>query len=428
MFAALRLAEAGYQPIVFERGRDVRRRHRDVMQRFYRQRDLDEESNLMYGEGGAGAYSDGKLYTRVSEPLVRTVLETLYHHGADPDILVDARPHIGSDKLPTICARIRRRIEALGGEIRFDHRLDDVEVADGVVNAVVVNAARMPVGPVVLAIGHSARDTVRMLVGGGVRVVAKPFQLGVRIEHPQELVDRWQYHELCGHERLPPAEYQLVAKGASPTGGDLFSFCMCPGGMILPSVESKRLIATNGASRSRRSGAWANSGLVITIDPETIDNDPLAGLAYQQRWERMAFEATDGSYRVPVQRAGDFLTDRGSDGALDISYPLGGQWCRLRSVIPERVAIALERGLAILDRRLPGFAGGDALLTAPETRASAPVRILRDRVTRESVNVAGLYPVGEGAGYAGGIASAAVDGLKTADRIIETYSCGAGKP
>lgn len=426
MFAALRLAEAGYQPIVFERGKDVRRRHRDVLQRFYRQRDLDEESNLMYGEGGAGAYSDGKLYTRVSEPLVSTVLETLYHHGADPDILVDARPHIGSDKLPTICARIRRHIEKLGGEIRFDHRLDDVEVADGVVNAVIVNGTRMQVGPVVLAVGHSARDTVRMLVGRGVRVVAKPFQLGVRIEHPQELVDRWQYHELCGHERLPPAEYQLVAKGASPTGGDLFSFCMCPGGMILPSVESKGLIATNGASRSRRSGVWANSGLVITIDPETIDNDPLAGLAYQQRWERMAFEATDGSYRVPVQRAGDFLTDRGSDGALDISYPLGGQWCRLRSVIPERVAIALERGLAILDRRLPGFAGGDALLTAPETRASAPVRILRDRDTRESVNVSGLYPVGEGAGYAGGIASAAVDGLKTADRIIEVYSRGPG--
>jgi len=284
-----------------------------------------------------------------------------------------------------------------------------------------VNATSVPVGPVLLGIGHSARDTVRMLVDRGVRVAAKPFQLGVRVEHPQSLVDRWQYRECCGHERLPPAEYQLVAAGAAPTGGDLFSFCMCPGGTILPSVESRGLIATNGASRSTRSGPWANSGLVITLDPQTIDGDPVAGIDYQRRWERIAFQATGRSYRVPVQRASDFLAGRDSDGTLDISYPLGGQWCRLRSLIPQAVAAALERGLVILDRRLPGFAGEHALLTAPETRASAPVRILRDRVTRESVNVAGLYPIGEGAGYAGGIASAAVDGLKSAQRIIDTY-------
>lgn len=422
MFAALRLAELGYRPVVLERGRPVRQRHRDIMQRFYRLHEFDPTSNLLYGEGGAGTYSDGKLYTRVHSPLVRTVLEKLYQHGADPDILLDAHPHIGSDRLPTICTRLRERILALGGEVRFESALQDIRIQDGALTAVQINGAWEPCGPVVLAVGHSARDTIRMLAGRGVRIEAKPFQLGVRIEHPQEMVDRWQYGACAGHRRLAPAEYWMVAKGAAGERADLFSFCMCPGGVILPTNESAGLVATNGASRARRGSGFANSGFVLTLDPGQMKCDALAALAYQERWERLAYQATGGSYRVPAQRAEDFLAGRSSDGACRTSYPLGGQWCDIRAVVPELVVEALTRGLPALERKFPGIAGPDTLITAPETRASAPIRITRDEMTRCAVGIADLYPVGEGAGYAGGIISAAIDGIKTADAIITTYA------
>lgn len=422
LFAALRLAEYGYQPIVLERGRDVRRRHRDVLRDFYRHREFHPESNLLFGEGGAGTYSDGKLYTRLSDLLVRTVLEWFVRDGADPDILVAAHPHVGSDKLPAICTKMRGRIERLGGEIWFESRLDDVELGDAGLTAVRVNGERRDAGPTILAIGHSARDTIRMLAARGLAIEAKPFQLGVRIEHPQEMVDRWQYGTFAGHDRLPPAEYQLVAKGAAGAGRDLFSFCMCPGGQILPANESPGLIATNGASKSNRGGPLANAGLVITVGTEMIGGDPLYGLEYVQRWEQLAFAGTHGSYAVPAQRAVDFLNGRESNGTLHTSYPLGGQWRSIRYVIPADVADALDRGLRVLDEKLPGFAGPDALVTAPETRAGSPVRILRDPRSRQSMNCAGLYPCGEGAGYAGGIVSAAIDGIRAANAIISRYA------
>jgi hypothetical protein len=443
MFAALRLATYGYRPLVLERGRDVRRRHRDVMQKFYREHVFDESSNLLFGEGGAGTYSDGKLYTRISDPMSRIVFEAFYHHGADPDILIDAHPHIGSDRLPTICTRIRRTIESLGGEIRFESRVEDIHVEDGRLTELHVRctadteqAERLPAGPVVLAVGHSARDTIRMLHRRGVHIVPKPFQIGVRIEHPQCLVDKWQYGAAAGHQRLGPAEYFLVATGAAGPCGDVFSFCMCPGGEILPSNESAGLVATNGASRSQRRGPFANSGLVLTLDPMSLHpehagaaSDPeaagriaLAALDYQEQWERSAYGATGATYQVPAQRACDFLGGRVSDGNLEVSYPLGGRWVDLRPLIPEVVVTALHRALPMLDSRLSGFAGADAIVTAPETRASAPVRILRDAPSREAVATAQLYPVGEGAGYAGGIVSAAVDGLKTADAIMARYA------
>ena len=422
MLAAWRLAEMGYKPIVYERGRDVRRRHRDVRQRFFRERDFDPESNILFGEGGAGAYSDGKLYTRVNHPLGRTVLEVLFKHGADPDILVNARPHIGSDRLPTICRRLRQRIEALGGEVRFEHRLEDVRLTNGQLEALRVGDEWLPAGPTILAPGHSARDTIRMLAARGVRLAAKPFQLGVRIEHPQALVDRWQYGPHAGHPRLGAAEYQVVAKGAASSGGDLFSFCMCPGGTILPTNEAAGLIATNGASRAGRNSPYANSGLVITLTPDQFDNDPLTGIAYQQQLEQRCFQAAGGQYQLPVQRACDFLEMKPSQGQPETSYPLGAQWVDLRAVLPQAVVDALTRGLPILEARLPGYTGADALITAPETRASAPFRILRDTSTREAVDVTRLYPVGEGAGYAGGIMSSAIDGLKTADAIITRYA------
>jgi len=424
MFAALRLAEWGYRPIVLERGREVRRRHRDIMQRFYREHDFDPSSNLLFGEGGAGTYSDGKLYTRIGDPLCRDVLETLYRHGADPDILIDARPHVGSDRLPTICTNIRRKIESLGGEVRFESLVDDIRVQAGRLTGLRIGVAWIEAGPTILAVGHSARDTIRMLAGRAVRIEPKPFQVGVRIEHPQSLVDRWLYGQAAGHERLSPAEYHLVAKGTAGPHGDVFSFCMCPGGVILPTNESAGLIATNGASRSQRSGRFANSGLVITVDPAALGLDAMDGLVFQERWERLAFEATGGTYRVPAQRAADFLCGRRSDGQLETSYPLGGQWTEIRGLIPESLAASLDRALPMLAERYPGFAGEDAIITAPETRASAPIRIVRDAGTRCAVGIGDLYPVGEGAGYAGGIVSAAVDGLKSAEAVMARYAPG----
>lgn len=420
IFAALRLTQLGYSPIVLERGLDVRRRHRDVLQTFFREGVFNPESNLLFGEGGAGAYSDGKLYTSIRDPLVRTVLEWFYRYGADPDILVNARPHIGSDRLPTICQRMREGIQQAGGDVRFASRLDDVVIDDGRVSHIRVDGQQMAVGPVVLAIGHSARDTVQMLHRRGVAVQARPFQMGVRIEHPQSMVDHWQYGQSAGHDRLPPAEYRVVAKGAA-AGGDCYSFCMCPGGIILPVNESEGLIATNGASRSGRSGPLANCGLVITVHPAG-DQDPLSSIAYQRTWEQKAFHATGGTYRLPCQRAGDFLEHRPSDGELRTSCPLGGQWSDIHEVIPPDVSRGIKNALRTLELRMPGFAGSEAIITAPETRASTPVRFPRDPQLRTALGLDNLYPTGEGAGYAGGIISSAVDGIKTADAIIHRYA------
>ncbi len=434
MFAALRLAQLGYQPIVFERGRDVKRRHRDVIERFYHHGDFDPTSNLVFGEGGAGTYSDGKLFTRINDPLCRQVLEVFYQHGGDPDVLVDTRPHIGSDRLPSICMRIRQKIESLGGEIRFECHIDDIRREDERLEALHVigpgygaEGSWLPAGPTILATGQSARDTIRMLHARGVRIDPKPFQIGVRIEHPQELVNRWQYGAAAGHSRLAPAEYHLVAKGAAGRHGDLFSFCMCPGGMILPTNESAGLVATNGASRSQRSSPFGNSGLVMTLDPRELGfkgrgHLALQALSFLERWERLAFDAAGGTYSIPAQRTSDFLHGRPSDGQLETSYPLGGKWTDITPLIPETVVAALRQALPRLDEKFPGFAGKDALITVPETRVSGPARILRDPNSRQAPSTANLYPVGEGAGYAGGIVSTAVDGIKTADAIIRHYA------
>lgn len=422
MFAALWLARHGLRPLVIERGQGVRVRHRDIMQRFYREHEFDAESNLLYGEGGAGAYSDGKLYTRVNDPRMRDILQVFVDHGGKADILVDSRPHLGSDRIPTLCRRIRKTIESLGGEVRFGARLDQIAIENGEVRTIRVGSEVMTPGPVLLGIGHSAHDTVRALMAAGVKVVAKPFQIGVRVEHPQSLVDQWQYGATCGHRRLPPAEYHVVAKGAAAGLGDVYSFCMCPGGVILPTNESPGLIVTNGASGVSRSRPFANSGLVLTVPLEEVGNDPLAGLDFINKWERAAFELTGGTYQVPAQRAVDFIADRPSDGKLETSYPLGGKWSSIAKILPPFATQALKRALSDLDKRMKGYGGADALVTGPETRASAPIRILRDPETRESVSAAGLYPVGEGAGYAGGIMSAAADGIATAELLIRRYA------
>ncbi len=422
MFAALWLARHGLRPLVLERGQGVKVRHRDIMHRFYREHEFDPESNLLYGEGGAGAYSDGKLYTRVNDPRMRDILQVFVDHGGKSDILVDSRPHLGSDRIPTLCHRIRKTIESLGGEVRFGARVDDIQIDNGQVKSIRVGSELMTPGPLLLGIGHSAHDTVRALIAAGVSVVAKPFQIGVRVEHPQSLVDQWQYGGTCGHRRLPPAEYHVVAKRAAAELGDVYSFCMCPGGVILPSNESAGLIVTNGASGVSRSKPFANSGLVLSVPLEMVGNDPLVGLDFVNRWERAAFRLTGGTYQVPAQRAEDFLADRASNGRMETSYPLGGKWSSIAGILPPFATDAIKRALVDLNRRMKGFAGPDAVVTGPETRASAPIRIQRDSVTRESVSTSGLYPVGEGAGYAGGIMSAAADGIATAEILIRRYA------
>ncbi len=425
MFAGYLLAEAGYRPLIIERGRDVRNRHRDILVDFYQHGNFHPESNILFGEGGAGTYSDGKLYTRVNDPRIQRILQIFYQHGADPNILIEGKPHIGSDKLPGICRRIRKHIESKGGEVRFASRLDDLQIENAQLIGLVVNGETLPCGPVLLGIGLSARGTFRMLQRRGVSLQAKPWQIGVRIEHPQEMVNHWQYGPHVDHPRLPPAEYHLVAKKAAGQRGDLFSFCMCPGGMILPTNESAGEIAINGASRSSRKNHFANSGLVITMHPEdlgqdTLDN-PLAILDFLEAIERRAFEMTSGSYQVPAQRAADFVAGQHSNGRLETSYPFGGQWKELGELLPSMVTQALRSGLAQLNRRLDGFAGSEALLTAPETRASSPIRIARHRETHESISVQNLYPIGEGAGFAGGIISAALDGFRTAEKLMARY-------
>jgi len=422
MFAALTLAQYGYRPIVLERGQDVVRRCRDVLEDFFRKGRFCGESNLLFGEGGAGCFSDGKLHTRVRDERVRRVLEVFYQHGAPAEVLIEGRAHIGSDRLPGITRRIRRRIESFGGEVRFGRKVEDFELHEGRLAAIRCGAERIEVGPVVLAVGQSARDTLRRLHGRGIRIAPKPFQMGLRIEHPQEFVDRWQYKALCGHERLPPAEYHVVAPGDAGEDRDVFSFCMCPGGMIVPGHESPGQIATNGASRWRRNGPMANSALVMTVEPQAAGGDVLAAMAFLERWERAAFELTGGSYALPVQRASDFLAARTSDGTLATSYPLGGRWADVRRIVPTFVCQAVCRALAMFEAKMPGFASPEALIAGPETRASSPVRIVRDPRTRASVSADNLYPVGEGAGYAGGIVSAAVDGMKTAEAIIARYA------
>jgi len=430
MFAALYLAELGYRPVVLERGRPVKDRHVDVLKRFWRERQFNPESNLLFGEGGAGCYSDGKLRTRLNDPLIDWVLRQLYVHGADPDILINSRPHIGSDRLPSICRRIRRTIERLGGEIRFGCRVDRLTLSEGRLvqigdrdgHETDLRCGSAGLSPVLVAVGHSARDTFRAMIAAGVSAVVKPFQVGVRVEHPQDVINRWLYGAAAEHPSLPPADYQVVAKRAAGDRGDAFSFCMCPGGQIVPCNESAGRVAVNGASRAQRDGPCGNSALVVTLGARDVGEDPLNVLAALESWEQTAFDLAGADYHVPVQRAADFVAGRTSDGAMSISYPLGGRWCDLRRILPPMVTDALASALPMIDKRMPGFAGPDAILAAPETRAGCPLRFVRDEISRASVSAGNLYPIGEGAGYAGGIVSAAVDGIRTAETLAARWA------
>ena len=420
------LALHGYRPLLLERGTKVSARIRDVA-RFDAGGAFHPESNYLFGEGGAGTFSDGKLTCRGTGPDVMRVLELFAEckgqQAGKPSILYYHRPHLGSNRLPAVVKAIRQRIESHGGEVRFLTRVEDLLFDDSGLKGVATSSGFIPTSVVVLATGHSARDTFTMLANRRVPMTPKPFQFGVRVEHPQELVNEVQFgprHEKY-EELLGNADYSLVAHSTH----DLFTFCMCAGGHIIPSVSEEGYFCTNGMSLSKRDSPFANSGLVVTIPVEAFEGtDLLAGVRLQQRYEAKAFEIGRGEYKAPVQRAKDFLTGRtgGFTPAVPSSYPRGVVPCDLRDVLPAIVIDALRDGLPQLDRRWHGRFLPDAVLAGPETRGSSPLRIDRDPDSRESSGVPGLYPVGEGAGYAGGIVSAAVDGLRTAKAIVAKYA------
>jgi uncharacterized FAD-dependent dehydrogenase len=417
--AACFLAEQGYAPLLLERGRKVSQRIRDVAA-FDAGGPHDPESNYLFGEGGAGTFSDGKLTYRGSGSDVRYVLELFAACKGKPSIVYEARPHLGSNRLPAVVKAMRQRIEAHGGEVRFDCRVEDLDLADGAVRGVMTSSGYVPATVVLLAIGHSARDTYEMLARRGVPLEQKPFQFGVRIEQPQETINRVCYGEALLEEKLGAASYSLVANGPH----DLFTFCMCAGGYIMPSVSEPGAFCTNGMSLSKHDSPYANSGLVVTIDPEHFGGpDALAGVRLQQHYERIAFELGGREYRCPAQGAKDYLAGRVTAVAPKTSYPRETVSADLRQVLPPLVADAVAHGLPIMDKRWNGRFLQDATLVGPEARGSAPVRIVRDE-SRMSPGVVGLYPVGEGAGYAGGIISAAVDGLRSAVAVVARHKRG----
>ncbi|HEX3869482.1 MAG TPA: FAD-dependent oxidoreductase, partial [Pirellulales bacterium] len=364
-------------------------------------------------------FSDGKLTCRGSGPDVRHVLEIFAANKGKPSVMYEHRPHLGSNRLPAIVKALRQRIEAAGGEFRFETRLEDLDIADGQVRGVSTSAGHFPASVVVIAIGHSARDTFEMLFRRGVPMVAKPFQFGVRIEHPQEQVNRVQYGSASMEDRLGAADYSLVAHGSL----DLFTFCMCAGGQVIPSLSEPRHFGTNGMSLSDRASPFANSGLMVTLGPEHFGSQHvLAGMMLQRQYEALAFEAGRADYRCPIQRAEDFLARRATVSAPPSSFARGVVPADLASLLPKVVSQALDTGLPMLDRRWRGDFLRGATLVGPESRGSSPIRLLRDRDTLEAPGLAGLYPIGEGAGYAGGIVSAAVDGLRAAKAIVACYA------
>jgi hypothetical protein len=407
--------------LLLERGTPVTERIRDV-KTFDSGGKFEPESNYLFGEGGAGTFSDGKLTCRGSGPDLVRVLEMFAEHKGQqpgkPSILYYHRPHLGSNRLPAVVKALRRKIEALGGEVRFRTRVEDLILKDGRLVGLGTSAGEIPCEVAVLATGHSARDVYTMLVHRGVPVVPKPFQIGVRVEHPQALVNRIQYGPRHHEDQLGNADYSLVAHGTV----DVFTFCMCAGGHIIPSVSDEAYFCTNGMSLSKRDSPYANSGLVVTLPVgEFGGSDPLAGMRVQAQHEKRAYELGRGEYLCPVQRGRDYLNGVVSSVVPEFSYPRGGVCIDLREVLPPFVAEALRTGLPGMDRAWRGRFLPEAVLVGPEARGSSPVRVMRDEVTRESP-VGGIYPVGEGAGYAGGIVSAAVDGLRTAREIIRRFA------
>ncbi len=423
MFAALTLARCGVEPIVFERGGDTDSRVAAV-EKFFNGGSLDENSNVQFGEGGAGTFSDGKLMTRLNDPAVDFVLKTFVDAGAPEEILREQKPHVGTDKLRAVVKNIRQEILSRGGKIFFNAQVTDIDIRGGKVAGIVVNGTEtFSADAIFLAVGHSARDTYEMLNRRGVAMTAKDFAVGVRIEHPQEFINRAQYGEDFRNPKLPVADYVLTFKDEI-RGRGAYSFCMCPGGLVVAASSEIGGVVTNGMSNFARDSGIANGALVVTVGKKDFGADVLSGVRFQRELERAAFVRGGKNYRAPVQSVGDFINGRvGSKDFLTTpTYPIGFTPADLREVLPRDVCLTLIDALKFFDKKIPGFAAADVPLTAVESRTSSPVRILRDEVTRQSINAAGLYPIGEGAGYSGGITSSALDGFKSAKNFLEKIS------
>lgn len=417
LFAALQCIQNGLKPIVVERGKDVKQRRRDLAA-INKLGLVNTESNYCYGEGGAGTYSDGKLYTRSNKRGdINHILQIFVQHGADADILIDARPHIGTNKLPQIITGIRETILQAGGQVHFDSKLTDLIIADGKIKGIIVNHEQEYLSDaVILATGHSARDIYELLDRKNILIEAKPFALGVRIEHPQEIIDSAQYHCDLRSEFLPPAYYSMVEQV-----GDrgVFSFCMCPGGIIAPCSTGKDEIVVNGWSPSKRNNPFANSGTVVQVTLNDVTGyDPLRMLNFQSEIEKLAFEAGGGQLVAPAQRMVDFVNNRLSTDLPKNSYLPGTKSAMLDNILPNFVADSLKSALPVFGRKMKGYYTNEAILVGVESRTSSPVRIPRDRETYQHPQVKGLYPCAEGAGYAGGIVSAAIDGVNCANAIL----------
>ena len=416
MFAALALARHGYRPIVLERGRDVDRRHSDI-EAFWQGGSFEENSNVQFGEGGAGTFSDGKLTTRVNDPLMGQVLADFVKAGAPPEIKYLHKPHIGTDLLRQVVKNIRLEIIRLGGDVRFETQVTGLRTgAAGELQAVELNnQASLAASAVFMGIGHSARDTYQMLWEKGVAMEAKAFAIGVRIEHPQAWIDRAQYCEDAGNLLLPVADYALTYNDRA-AGRGAYSFCMCPGGQVVAAASEAGGVVTNGMSNYHRDSGIANSAILVTVNTGDFANHVLGGIQFQRQWERLAYELAGRSYYAPVQTVGDFLAGRsGSQAFLTApTYRPGFKTVDLHKCLPNFVTSMMEAALPFWERKIKGFADDGAVMTGVETRSSAPCRIVRDRASYQSISTPGLYPMGEGAGYAGGIMSAALDGMNSA--------------
>ena len=426
LMAALTLAQMGFRPIILERGRVVRERTRDTF-RLWRKSVLDPESNVQFGEGGAGTFSDGKLWSGIKDPahLGRRVLEEFVRAGAPPEILVSSKPHVGTFRLVTMVESIRRTIESLGGEYRFGCRVADfaIEAHEGgqrIVGVTLANGEEIAADHVVLAPGHSARDLFETVHARGVFTEPKPFSIGVRIEHPQSVIDRARFGGFAGNKLLGAADYKLVHH--TPGGRSVYSFCMCPGGTVVAATSEPGRVVTNGMSQYSRAERNANAGIVVGITPADYPGGALAGVAFQRHWESLAFAAGGGTYAAPGQRVGDFLAGRASVSLGDVvpSYKPGVVPTDLSLCLPDYVVGAIREALPVFARQIPGFAMEDAVMTGVETRTSSPIRIARG-ADFQSVNTVGLYPAGEGAGYAGGILSAGVDGIRVAEAVALSF-------
>ncbi len=418
LFAALILAQSGYCPLIIERGKTVRERTKDTFG-LWRKRELHPESNVQFGEGGAGTFSDGKLWTQVSDPkhYGRKVLEEFVKADAPPEILYVSKPHIGTFRLVKMIEIMRETIISLGGEFRFEQKVEDIEIDGGQVRGVVLSdGEKIAADHVVLAVGHSARDTFQMLHRAGVYMEAKPFSVGFRIEHPQSLIDRARFGASAGHPVLGAADYKLVHHAKN--GRSVYSFCMCPGGTVIAATSETGRVVTNGMSQYSRNERNANAGIVVGITPADYPGGPLAGIDFQREIESRAFVLGGGNYNAPGQLVGDFIAARRSTGFGDVlpSYQPGETPGELDSALPEYAIAAIREALPAFDRQIRGFAMRDAVLTGVETRTSSPVRIRRGD-DFQSMNTRGLYPAGEGAGYAGGIMSAAIDGIRVAEAV-----------